>query len=132
MQNKLLINLVRIVITILAIGMGWGFWLFLRGGVVVVLPFMLWYIYILIGLARFKKWAFELFIFIVSLALFIEALFIILGGVKERFFDLFLILMVIVSSIGIIVAGAVALVRKFSIGNRIRKENSRETLPNSR
>lgn len=121
MQNKILINFIRIAVTILAICMGWGFWLFLKGGVVVVLPFMLWYVYILIGLARFKKWAYELFIFIVSLALFIEALFIILGEVRGRFFELFLILMVVVSSIGIIVAGVLALVRRFITSSRIRK-----------
>jgi len=92
--------------------MGRGFWIYLNGGVLFALPFMLGYIYMVIGLARGKKWAAQFFIVTVLLVLFLETLFIMLGGIRDRLVELFLILMVIVSSIGIIVLSISALVRK--------------------
>jgi len=112
MDNKILTNVLRVISIFLAICAGWGFWMYLNEGVAIVIPFILGYIFMVIELARLKKWAIQFFIFILSLVLIIEVLFIALGGIKEGWLELFQILNVIVSSIGIIVLGISTLVRK--------------------
>lgn len=111
MDKKNLISLLKILMIPLSILAGWGFWIFLNGGIIVVLPFMIGYIYMLIELTRLKKWAFQFFEVVFLLSLFIEILFI-LFGVNDELLELFLIIIVFVSSIGIFVLGISTLVRK--------------------
>ena len=112
MRNEILKNLLGILVAFLALGMGWGFWVYFMNGIVIFLPFMLGYIYVCINLARFKKWAWQFFLGIITASLIMEFLFIFFGGIKEGLFEWFLILIVLVNSIVMTVFGISALVRK--------------------
>ena len=112
MRNGILKNLLGILIASLALGMGWGFWVYFMNGIVIFLPFMLGYIYVCINLARFKKWAWQFFLCIITAALITEFLFIFFGGIEEGLFDWFLILIVLIGSIVMVVFGISLLVRK--------------------
>mgnify|MGYP001277060581 CR=1 FL=1 len=96
---------------ILALGMGWGFWVYFMNGVVMDI-LLCWGIYICINLSRFKKWAWQFFICIITLSLIMEFLFISFGGVEDGIFDWFLILIVITSSIVMIVFGVSFIIRR--------------------
>lgn len=105
-------TLLGILATTVALSIGWVFWVYFTHGVFIVIPFMLGYIYIAVNLARFKKWAWQIFLLIILLAIFMEVLFVFLGGEREGLLEWFHILIVIVSSIVITVFGISALIRK--------------------
>jgi hypothetical protein len=112
MRNEVLKNLLGMLATFLALGMGWGFWIYFINGVVIVVPFMLGYVYICINIAKFKKWAWQSILCIIIAALIMELLFIFLGGVEEGLFEWFFILIVFTSSIVMTVFGISVLIRK--------------------
>lgn len=117
--RKVFKALLGILIAIGALCLGWGFGFYFLNGVFIVIPFMLGYIYIAINLARFKKWAWQVFSVIASLSFLIEILFILLGRVRERLLELSSILIVINGSIIITVFGISALVR--TIARKIKE-----------
>jgi hypothetical protein len=112
--KQILKALSGIVIAIGALCLGWLFWFYFLSGVFVVIPFMLGYIYIVINLARFKKWAWQVFSITALLAFIIELLFMLLGGMQERLVELFSILIVIVGSVVMTVFGISALVKRIA------------------
>ena len=96
-----------------ALGMGWGFWIYFMNGVVMVIPFMLGYIYVCVGLFRFQRWAFG--ILFTSMALSFVALFIYILGQEidiKAYFEWLLGIFTWVSIITMSVFGICALIRK--------------------
>ena len=109
--RKFLKTLLGILLGIGALCLGSGFWAYFTHGVFIVIPFMLGYIYIAINLSMLKKWAWQVFFFIVAIATIMETLFVLLGGVKEGLVEWFFILIVINGSVIMTVFGISALVR---------------------
>ena len=110
--GKALRALLGIAGAIVALGMGWVFWVYFTHGMFIVIPFMLGYIYIAVNLARFKKWAWQVFLLIIIFTIIMEVLFVFVGGVREGLLEWFHILIVIVSSVVMTVFGISALVRR--------------------
>ena len=100
-----------------ALYMGRMFWiycLFSFGTLlsILVIPTMLGYVYIAINLARFKKWAWTIFVLIVLSAVFFETLFIFIGGSKVSLLEELSAMISLSSMIVIPVFGISALIRK--------------------
>ena len=90
--KKILRTILGILLAILAIYFGKAFIVYLAfsysGGVAfLILPFYLGYLYMAIGLLRFKKWAFQMFFTIALSAFFMEVVYIITTGVKGVFLE---------------------------------------------
>lgn len=86
-EKDFLKTFLGIPVAILALCMGWGFWAFLSNGAVIAFPFMLGYIYLVINLASFKKWAWQMFTTIIAVALFFQALDMFILKIKVNFFE---------------------------------------------
>ena len=95
----------------------WIYFLFSFGTIlsILVIPAMLGYIYMAIELARFRKWAVEVFLFIISLAIFIAILFAIIIGsskIRKDVIEWFFIMIFWTSLVVIPVFGISALIRR--------------------
>jgi hypothetical protein len=116
MKNSILKNLLGIIIALLALGMGWGFWLLLKEGVVIVFPFMLGYIYIVIGLAMLRKWAVTIFLTNITLSILICALIMVIVGLEfsiRAYLDWLLAVFTWLSMLTMTIFGILVLLRQF-------------------
>lgn len=100
--------------------MFWGYFIFSFGTIVsfLVIPVMLGYIYIAIGLARLKKWAYTMFFTIVMLALLVEMLLVLTGDSISNMGESIFHLIFWVSLVAVPVFGISALIRKTRERNR--------------
>ncbi len=126
-RREVLRSLLGILLAIGALCMGWVFWVWfmLSFGTIFgvwVVPVMLGYIYIVIGLARFKGWAWGMFITIVILAISWTTIDILIGGpdIKLNFMEGLSHSIFWISLIAIPVFGISALIRK--IARRLKEK----------
>jgi len=104
-------------LAILALYLGQAFWtyfLFSFGTMfsLLIIPVMLGYLYIILGLVSFKKWALSIFSTIVILTIFVEILFIFIEKSQEELLEGFFHIFVWVSLVAIPVFGILALISK--------------------
>jgi len=119
MRNKILRVSLGTLIMIGALYLGQAFWIYfvISFGTILsifIIPIMLGYIYIAIGLAGFKKWAWGIFLIIITLAILLEILlvFIHIAFSKKALVEWFYVFIFIVAAITIPVFGITALIRR--------------------
>lgn len=117
MNNRILMNLLKVLNLLLAILLGWGFWLYLNEGVIIVLPFLVGYIFILIGLIKSRKWAWIIFLLNFVLSILFWAVVMIALGLKfdsKMYFDYLLAIFAWISAISMIVGTIFWFIRKLT------------------
>jgi len=123
--KRILEILLGIATAILALALGWVFLSYFGytfGTIIGVLVILLslGYIYIIIGIVMLKRWAYKMFFTIVILAIFVEILFIVVGGSQGNFIEGLAHSIFWVSWVAIPVFGISAFVRM--IAKRIKRK----------